>query len=428
MAKMLRNKYDIMALGLLGLYFLMPLWSYVIFWGLFPKIRLTPIFGILLVPVLAIRLWLLVTKKYPFPDKRYALLWVLLLLVTIIQIAWAPTLLSQIGANAYLLMVAFSVGAYVFLLGAEPLAFQVAASGEWSRFIWNGILVIYAGLILMIVYGVARYFFNFHQLLFLFVLYNPKRIYNYQVLSDTFAIISLLMMARYGATGLFQRLVIYGISALFLFFSYSRASVAAFLIAGGLLIVIQSWKHNRQRKILFGIAFGGALFLSIMAIGFGALSKNAENTGFLSLIVQRFFSMNTFRNPSFQGRLQYWNQSLPLLKSYWLMGRFMYEVVLFKRGAYIHNWMSFWLAYGILPFLLSLVLLFWTFVTALKQCFSNPWAPLACVLLLFNIIMIAIARPYIWVYFWFALAFPMALVGVSNWRENEENCLSSALE
>ena len=420
--------YNAAVLGLLYAYLLVPAWGYLIFLGLLPKIRLTLVFGVLLIPVLMLRFWLLMTQKRPLPDKRYALLWGLLLWVTILQIAWAPNILSRLNASIYLSVIAFSVGAYIFVLGSELMAFHISAHDTWSRIIWTGLVVIYAVFILMIAYGVARYFFNYHQLVFLFVLYNPKRIYNYQVLSDTFAIISLLVMARYGATGLFQRLAIYSISALFLFFSYSRASVAAFLVAGGLLIVIQSWKHNRQRKMLFGATLGGVLLLIAMVIGFEALSMDAENTGFLSLVIQRFFSMNTFRNSSFQGRFQYWNQSLPLLKDYWLKGRFLYEAVLFEKGAYIHNWMSFWLAYGILPFLLSLVLSLWTFVTSLKQCFSNPWAPLACGLLIYNLIMIVTARPYIWVYFWFTLALPMALLRFNDQNDHERHSLSTTLE
>ncbi len=425
MTKDAERIYNVAALGLLYAYLLIPAWGYLIFLDALPKIRLTFVFGVLLIPVLMLRFWLLVTKKRPLPDRRYALLWGLLLWVTILQIAWSPNILSRLDTSTYLSGIAFSVGAYVFVLGSELMAFYISTHDAKSRVIWTGLVIIYVGFILMIAYGVARHFFNFHQLVFLFVLHNPKRIYNYQVLSDTFAIISLLMMARYGATGLFQRLAIYGISALFLFLAYSRSSVAAFLLAGGILAVIQTWRSGRRQKMLFGFAAGAALLSGVVVII--VLAKDAEDAG-LSLLVQRFFSISTFRTSSFQERFQYWNQSLPLLKDYWLKGRFLYEAVLFEKGAYIHNWMSFWLAYGILPFLLSLGLLFWALTTAFVQRFSNPWAPLTCGLLLYNLIMIVTARPYIWVYFWFTLALSMALLRFNDQNDHERHSLSTTLE
>jgi len=428
MTKHLERIYDAMALGLLYLYLLIPLWSYLIFLGALPKIRLTLVFAVLIIPILALRVWLLVTKKRPLPDKRYALLWVLLLWITVLQIAWALNTLSQIGVNEYLSGIAFTVGAYIFVLGAETLAIQLSAHDEWHHIVWLGLTFIYVALIAMILYGITRYFFTKNQLLFLFTLHHPKRVYNYQVLADTLAILSLLMLARYGASGLLRRFAIYGVSALFLFFAYSRASVAAFLITGGLLILLQSWKDLQQRKKLLRITLGGALLFGIGMAGLSALSKNVENAGSLSLLMQRFFSTNTFHNSSFQVRIHLWDQSLPFLKSYWFRGRFMYEVVIFEKGAYAHNWLSFWLAYGVLPFLLSLTLLFGAFITAIKQCSVREWTPLACSLLLYNILMIVAARPYIWVYFWLTLALSIALLAFNNTENYEKNNLSSALE
>jgi len=49
---------------------------------------------------------------------------------------------------------------------------------------------------------------------------------------------------------------------------------------------------------------------------------------------------------SLKARWDLLEQGLPSLGQHWLLGCFINEVVEARRGGYIHNWLSFWLAFG----------------------------------------------------------------------------------
>jgi len=149
---------------------------------------------------------------------------------------------------------------------------------------------------------------------------------------------------------------------------------------------------------------------------------------YFAAMSERYFSTEAFRQGFLGTRASLWNQSIPLLKYYWLWGHFMYEAELFKAGEYIHNWVSFWLEYGILPFTLSLILLFWTFISAIRQRSTSRWGNLTLTLMLYNLLMITLARSYIWRFFWFTLALSIAILAFSRHDAQTQNSLSTPLE
>ena len=418
--------YDALALMAMALYLLMPMWGYLIFLQLVPSVPLSVVFAGLVALVLGLRGVMWLKWRWRLPSRRYALLWLLLIWITLLQLFWGPKTIFQAAPGMYLMTVALTIGAYLFLLGCEVFAFHIAKGTAWADWIWRGVALVFALLLLTVAAGVALSMIKYHQILFYFVRNRPRAVYNYQLLSDTLAVVSLMVMARYGAGRLLRSLGIYVITAGALFFAYSRASLLVYLLVGGVLAMLLVWSDTRQRRWLF---WGAAAGLGLGLLGFFFARARLGAGGAFNTVLTRYFSPQSFWVDFWNVRLRLWNQSIPFLRSYWLWGRFMYEAIVFKAGDYIHNWVSFWLAYGIIPFALSLYLLLVTLVATVRGMRSQPWGRLAFVLVLYNVLMIILARAYVWRFFWLTLALPIALLAFSTSHDvDKSSSLSPPLE
>lgn len=421
-----RRWYDALAMIALALYLLMPVWGYLIFLQLVPAAPLSVVFGAMMLVVLVFRGYGWLKWRWRLPSGNYALLWLLLVWVTLLQLYWGPKTIFQAAPGMYLMTVAFTIGAYLFLLGGEVAAFHLVSQTEMTVWVWRGVVLIFILLLLTVTVGVGFSLAISHKFLFYFVRRHPRSVYNYQLLSDTIAFFSLLVMARYGPRGLSRSVGLYVITAFALFTAYSRATLLVYLIVGGVFVLMLAWPDARQRRLLLGMMAAG-LILGLLAIVF--VRTRIDSNSVLSVIWGRYFSAQSFWTDFWEPRLRLWNQSMPFLRRYWLWGRFMYEAIVFEAGDYIHNWVSFWLAYGIVPFALSLYLLSATLVAAVRGMRSHPWARLAFVLILYNVLMITLARAYVWRFFWLTLALPIALLAFStNHDVGKSSSLSPALE
>lgn len=65
-------------------------------------------------------------------------------------------------------------------------------------------------------------------------------------------------------------------------------------------------------------------------------------------------------------------KQMEILKKKWFLGDFCGQVKHFdgKIGNYMHNWLSFWMQYGIVPFLLFVILFFWQYIIIGREFFS----------------------------------------------------------
>ena len=418
--------YDALALMVLALYLLMPVWGYLIFLQLVSTAPLSVVFAGMAFVLLVFRVYGRLKWRWRLPSRNYALLWLLLGWITLLQLFWGPKTMFQAAPGMYLMTVALTIGAYLFLPGCEVFAFHVAKGTAWADWIWRGVALVFALLLLTVAAGVALSMIKYHQVLFYFVRNRPRSVYNYQLLSDTLAVISLMVMARYGMGRLLRSLGIYVVTAGALFFAYSRASLLVYLLVGGALTMLLVWSDARQRRWLF---WGAAAGLGLGLLGFFFARTGLGAGGAFSTVLTRYFSPQSFWVDFWNVRLRLWNQSIPFLRSYWLWGRFMYEAIVFKAGDYIHNWVSFWLAYGIMPFMLSLYLLLVTLAAAIRGMRTQPWARLALALILYNVLMITLARAYVWRFFWLTLAVSIALLAFStNHDVDKSSSLSPPLE
>ena len=390
-AKKETQLYSIWTLAALVFYLVSPTLSYLAFWGLLPKFSLSLVQGALLVGAFIVRMLLFANRKIPFRSKYLALTYLLLLWISILQWIWFPEISSEIGPETFLSTIAFTfVGAWTLLLGGEFLAYSIAM--QPSRLARSALLVTYLSLVFVTLHGVFKGFKLYGTFLFAFQDPVSRQVYNYLALADSLAIVGLLLMGKSDTLAFGGSLVLYIFTSICLVFSYSRASFFFFLFAGFLFLVLK-FGSRQKLQLLFIFFLAGIAVLT-------AFIKQQNLT-----LIERFIAPFTESDLSMQARRELLHQGLHSLGQYWLLGHFMREVVEIGRGAYMHNWLSFWLCYGIGPFLLSIWLMFSLVIKSWLQRKKNRLALLSFCLLIFDLLEIIFARSYIWPYFWFGLGF-----------------------
>lgn len=181
------------------------------------------------------------------------------------------------------------------------------------------------------------------------------------------------------------------------------------MFAGLLLLILRYWRRHKQQLLLICLVTG---VLALIAFISWLILPGVEGDLAVRshLILERISALFSGSDPSVQGRLELLGQGLHLLERHWLLGYFMNEVVEIGKGAYIHNWLSFWLAYGIGPFLLAAWLILSLMARSWRQREKSHMALLTFCLLTFVLLEIILARSYIWPYFCFGLGFAVTIL------------------
>lgn len=224
----------------------------------------------------------------------------------------------------------------------------------------------------------------------------------YLFVGDTFAIFSLIILYLY-KNNLYK--IIISINSIFWLYKIgSRTSLYCFFIVIFFIVIRYFVRANINRKIILILLFNlFALILSTYIINIflsnGVLSpKNRMARGIISLS----------EDGSYQSRLIQFDDGFNDIKQYWLTGRVFREIERTGEiGDYMHNILSFWVEFGILPFSIVLILSIYCFVKNLKTYFCNTnyeindlvFAISCCVFL-----EIFVLRSYYYAYIWFSLA------------------------
>lgn len=392
--------YLLYAVGLLCFYFASPAVSYLMLEGRLPSIGLSTIHGLLLILAFAMRMFLSLTGQLKICTKHLALGYLLLVWISILHLVWLPYISTRVEAGLFFSNMALTlIGPWLLYLGGEAFAYLSITK---PRFANRLIFSLYLVLALVIYVGVSKGFKNYG--IFLFAFHDPilQKTYNYLALADSTAIVGLLFLGFLDRKGFCRSIIIYIGTLLMLFLSYSRSSFFCFLLAATFLLIQKFWRNRKHIFVLIVVIFA-------MIICFAWLLPLVEtkeySLGKTSLLLERFGAPFIGTDPSVQSRWELLEKNLPMLKKHWLLGYFMAEVIEIGRGAYIHNWLSFWLAYGLSPFLLSL----WILVTLIaKNWRVRKQSSLGIVgtsILAFIFCSISFSRSYTWPYFWFGVSF-----------------------
>lgn len=395
------QSYVIWAAGLSFFYLIAPMMSYLIFWGFLPEMSLTLLFSAMLIPTFGWRILLLFTDQMRFRSQELTLGFLLLVWISLLQLLWYPTLSAQLGTNKVSSILAFTfIGTWILWLGGEGLAYLIA---QKQRLVQIAISAVWVGLVLIILEGVIRGFKLYGLLFFPFQDPVSREVYNYLALADSLAITSLLALSLARGHKLWRTLGLYFVTAVFLLFAYSRTSFFLFLIVG-LTCLCLKFRARLKRQAFLVLLGTGTLILIIFLLQ-PALGYDEDFLRSTHLVLERISTPFTSGDPSLQQRGELLIRGLELLKEHWLIGYFMIEAVAIGKGAYIHNWLSFWLAYGIGPFLLCLWIMFSLMAKSWRMGKRVPLGLSAFSLLVFSFLAIVVARSYIWPYVWLALGF-----------------------
>jgi hypothetical protein len=252
-----------------------------------------------------------------------------------------------------------------------------------------------------VLYGVVTSMVRYGVVILLFKNYETGQGFNYQALGDILALWSLLLMGAYRRAPRIQ-LLVYMVASVLLFFSFSRMSFYLFLAWGGVYLWFSIMGHRNVVRAVVGVA------VSILAFGVLVLVLQANQATIgASPLLNRMISivLNLGADTSFQGRATLLSEGWAVLQHDWLLGRYMSEWwQTGLLGGYIHNWLSFLAAYGIVPFAFF-VLLAVALLRRARLLLSGGSGPLPLVILLFCLSAIVIARSYVWSPIWFAFGF-----------------------
>jgi len=393
--------YLIWTCVVLFFYAVTPSISYLMFWKLIPTYSLSTILGVLLIPTVLSRVLLLLARQINFPGREFALTLLLLLWILILQLLWYPIVSRALGSKQVFSTLAFTIVAtWIVFLGGEALAYLWV---QRPRLAQVGAFVAYTSLVLVVIDGVVRGFKYYGLLLFAFQNPTSGDIYNYLALGDSLAIVGLLLLSIQRKGSIWRCIGLYFVTILFLLFAYSRTSLLAFSVIGLTTIHAQFRVQSQKQRVKFLISSIVIGTILITLLVFFQPNKNFFNYAHVTL--DRVSSLFSGEDLSLQMRFVLLQHSVELLPKHWLLGRFLIEAFDIGWGAYVHNWLSFWLAYGIGPFLLSVGVVFLLLLKSWRIRNRGSAGAAAFGILGYCVLAIAFARSYIWPFIWFALGF-----------------------
>lgn len=216
----------------------------------------------------------------------------------------------------------------------------------------------------------------------------------YLAMSDAFAVIGLLV---YVYSAGFYKSLYFVISLLGIYFTYSRSSLYFFIIS----IFIFEIFLKRNIYFLFISALGAVTLFVV------ALLNGAADSRFLVLLT------DPWSDPSFVGRLEFFKEGIEDISNHFLFGNYGYEVLRDgDTGGYIHNFLSYWAAYGVLYFLVLSAILFFVCLYIIRNLSFfrfNSFYHFPVLIFIYSFVSGMVSKAYVWPFLWFAVIFICSL-------------------
>jgi hypothetical protein len=373
--------------------------SYLMWLEIIPSLKQTLLYVATLLVLLVVRSALVVSGEKIKGSSFLAFL--LLGSMLLVQMLSFSDIVDAGGREALLQTIAFTgVLAPVMWLIGEGIG------QNWNQFQTNRFVhvVLWVSLLFLgvcVLFGVYEGFTRNGVPVLHFVKYlgGNRYIFNYLSLADAIVVAALLLLSIQRA--LATQVVVYIIGWVFLTVSYSRASLFMFAFVGFIFL----WTRMSTRlRIGFTIIVVSLGFIS--AITVTSLEPSGNN-----IVLERMtiLFLDPASDESINGRLIALRAGLSQLEEHWLLGEFMAEWwESGETGNYIHNWLSYWVCFGIAPFLLSLYLMY----VALRKSWEyysvkRIVGPLLFVI--FAVSSVFIAKAYTWPLIWLALGMGSSL-------------------
>jgi len=320
--------------------------------------------------------------------------WILIAFVVFQHFVWFPQIASNGGRDVFMFMAGqtLMVPLLLWLIGTQ-LGEQFRASHN-SRVVKVSMFLILLGFAIVLANGVIRGYLFSGTLFFMYRNYSLDRSFNYLWFGDAIAFVSLMILGLLDGQYKAQ-IATYLVTSLMLLFNYSRTSFIIFAVVG---ILYFFWKKKKP-VLLFFIPFSTVLLVLITQGPF--LYERFSKVRFLKRMLSIFAGLSV--NESIMDRIITIKEGFSSPPIYMILGRFMDE---WWRtgdpGYYIHNWLSFLMSYGLIPFILSIVIFVLLIYKAnrIRDLVGDPF-PLA--LLAYSLLAVTISRAYNWPFIWLAV-------------------------
>ena len=339
----------------------------------FPRINITAIYIIILILLIMVSLYSYKDFFENVPSSSFILL-IMVSLIQLISFPWAIDYVHD-GANSYFKVIARTIIQYWLFWFAGLYIHKIWKN---DRF-WKIMLILwFFASCLIISNALSNNIFA--------IILSGKPIY--LLLGDSFAILSIFILCKADTNK--KQFFIIALSSICLFALFSRASLYCFIAT------ILFFLYKKNKLLLIGTICVSAIFM------INSIDDIANDRMF------RVFS-GSF-DKSQQMRSEQLNKGLEDLSDVWILGSFMgdLEENFGVKGNYMHNYLSFWRQFGIVPFLIFLSIIIpyilKTFYYWQKSYKNSGFLFLLFYLLVFSFLEIVLARAFLTPYIWLSLS------------------------
>ena len=211
----------------------------------------------------------------------------------------------------------------------------------------------------------------------------------YLMLADSFAILSIFILCRLDNSK--KELLLIVISSICLFALFSRASFYCFILTS----IIFLYKKNKVAMV------------SVITIAGIFLFVNLDNERFTdNRMIRMIFGSYDLSQSMRENQLE---KGLDSLSESWVLGDFMGDVEdsFGEKGNYIHNYLSFWRQFGLIPFIILIITALSCYYKIFKYWWKNKnikGVPLFLFYIaIFTLSEIIIARSFLYPYIWMSI-------------------------
>jgi len=380
-----------------SLYVILQVISYFIFLGKLPLIHLSFAYlgFVLLIGIYLLNKTLREGFKIKLSSVQF-LSWMLLVWIFVEHLIWFPQIVAAGGKEVFfftsgqtLLMLIL-----MWLLGVTiGMDFPQSRNSRYVRaLLWISFVVLGT----YVIYGVLLGYINYHAFLFFFKNYQTGGNFNYLWLGDIIALLGILFMGSFHDKARIQ-LIVYFLTAFFLFLNFSRTSFYLFIFIG---LVYFFW-CGKESFLKATLSLLIIIFIVFFVLPY--LLPSVGNFNFYKRMFSIFLPIS--EDASIGTRLELLKEGLKPPTVVILFGRFMDEWWRTgSAGFYIHNWLSFLASYGLLPFLVS-IFIFFNLLVKSNRYLRKLSEPLPLVILGYSLLAVIISRAYNWLFIWFSLGF-----------------------
>jgi hypothetical protein len=273
-----------------------------------------------------------------------------------------------------------------------------------ARNVYEESVWIYASVWLFLVACVAlgtyQSYLHFGRIYLYFRNWELDSTFNYQILGDMVAVVSLLVLARVPRH---LKFLFFLVSMAAIALCYSRSAALCFAAAA---LVIQG--ADRRSRVLFFVMF--AIATAFLFTFLGATTDTLIDQSLLATIADRIDQVIQGTDQSLLGRQEIASEFWQTIERAWLFGEPFYELNgSFGEGGYVHNIGSYLLTYGAPAFLLLLTAIFFVVRNVLCRTQHGQLHLGVAAVLVFSLLSVAFFRSHVWHMLWFALALAASL-------------------